>query len=295
MRFAWMAVLSAALSGCATVPTQQADHVSIAAVEKRIKCEIGAAYRKISQAHNAPSLKLWAAAVTLTLAVDETGGVTPSSSLTGPYGSLSPLELNANLSLNSKRTALLNIYLSFDEAGNYYCDDFAILPIEGRLGLSDWIIRVFEAQRTVELDAESGAEKLKTYDFISTDKSIGYSLDFLLTASVGATPNFIIPNTGTAKGVISFESKSTHSLDIAMIEMSKGDYGKHFVPVHVPKRTVPVVRKNKFGVLIFEGEKTIDAHTENRSVVDVGPGAKLRLNDILNQLNNRVLIQSLRR
>lgn len=181
------AAASSLLSGCATMPRESIDHVSLFAVEERVKCEIGSAYRTLSETRRYPDLDLWAAGLTMTLSVDSTGGVAPSSSLTGPFGSVGPIEVSLGASLNTKRTALMNVYVAFVEAADlerHPCPPVNSL-LEGHIGLSDWIVRTFEAYHAT--DRNSGLHS----DF-NSEKSVGYTIEFLITTSLGVTPNFII-------------------------------------------------------------------------------------------------------
>lgn len=287
-------------AGCATMPTEQADGVSLAAVEERVKCEIGRAYLNLKQQHSMLDLDRWAAGLTLTLAVDSTGGVAPSTSLVGPYGSVSPLELNVGASLNAKRTALLNIFVAFVEAARHKCDDNRFQPIEGHLGLAEWIERVFQAQFEVERRAVQLGHGYRGARF-DADKSLGYTLEFLVTLNAGATPNFIITGAPT-KSAFSIETKSTHSVDIAMLEISPEDFKKRFEMVTVPA-TTKQVKSESFDptsqktITTFRTE-AVPAHRERRLVgveATLGPYTKDRLFGVLQQLNNKVLIQSLRR
>ena len=285
-------------AGCATMPVESMDGVSLAAVEERVKCEIGYAYTELSQDNRFPNLSKWAAGLTLSLAVDETGGVTPSTSLLGPFGKISPLDLTATASLNAKRTGLFNIYIAFIEAARHKCDDPRPIPIEGHLGLAEWIIRVFQAQLDVEQRSAELGSNLRGAGFNSKDKSIGYSLDFLLTLSAGATPNFIITNAPT-KAAFSIEAKSTHSVDIAMVEMSDGDFRDHFeiktIPGKVHKLENPDPDKRSLVPFVFEKEPDKTVRVRTGVDVSLGVDTKLRLNAVLQQLNNKLLIQSLRR
>lgn len=299
-RFSVAAFCCAMAAGCATLPTEQADGVSLAAVEERVKCEIGRAYRDLSSDPQFPDLSTWAAGLTLSLAVDSTGSVTPSTSLVGPYGSLSPLDVSAGVSFNAKRTALLNIYTAFAEAARHHCDDAPHgQPIEGQLGLAEWIERVFRDQLEVERRAAGLGNSGQTAPFNSKDKSIGYSLDFILTIDAGVTPNFIITK-GTAKSAFALDSKSTHSIDIAMLEMSRADFKAKFKTVFVPEVTKPVENPDPDARQFTPFIKQVvrPAHTEKRLVGYehvIGLETKDRLDSVLLQLNNKAIIQSLRR
>lgn len=265
-----------------------------------MKCEIGRAYLNLKQDPRMPDLSRWAAGLTLSLAVDSTGGVAPSTSLIGPYGSVSPLDISAGVSLNAKRTGLLNIYTAFIEAARHVCDDSPHLPlIEGQLGLAQWIERVFRDQFEVERRAAEVGNGYRGAPFNSKDKSIGYTLEFLLTVNAGVTPNFIIAG-GPTKVGFTAEAKSTHSVDIAMLEMSKEDFQAKFETVQVPAvtKTVPNTDPDTKGLRPFVLETIRPARTERRVVgyeATIGPETRYRLNNVLLQLNNKVLIQTLRR
>ena len=131
--------------------------------------------------------------------VDTTGGIVPSGSAIGPFGSLGPLEISAGASLNAKRTALSNVYIAFAEAELHDCRNVPVgILLEGNLGLAEWIIRVFEDQLRVQQAAELSAGLGQVLPFIGKDKSIGYSLDFLTTLSAGVSPNWTFSG-GSAK------------------------------------------------------------------------------------------------
>jgi hypothetical protein len=297
-------------AGCATMPTQQADGVSLALVETRVKCEIGRAFSYLenqfdsSGNHKFPDLKRWTAAVTLSLLVDSTGGISPSGSAIGPFGSLTPLEISGGASLNAKRTALSNVYIAFAEAALHDCRQVPVgILLEGNIGLAEWIIRVFEDQLKVQQDSRANAPFGQTLPFNGKDKSIGYSLDFLITLSAGVTPNWVFSG-GSAKAAFSFETKLTHSLDIAMVEMTPEDFAARFKPVRVVKHVTreiddgPASNDPEKGFL--RKKKTIvekRVQTEFRFVGRSGLGieTKSNLDVVLQQLNNKLLIQSLRR
>lgn len=282
------------------MPTEAVDHVSLAAVEERVKCEIGQAYLTLKEDQRFPDLSTWAAGLTLTLSVDSTGGVAASTSMTGPFGSLSPLDLNLGASLNAKRTALLNVYVAFLEAANHPCPPASPILLEGHLGLAEWIVRVFEAQYVVDQNStlRSG---------FNNEKSIGYTMEFLIALTAGATPNFVITNATNTKSAFTFEAKSTHSVDIAMVELDPSDFRKRFKVVRIPGKKVEV-RNPEFDKLGPDAAtiqqvpekitKQLPDRLEKRQVgVDVrlGPGTKFRLDQVLQQLNNKILIQTLRR
>lgn len=288
------------LGACATMPTEAVDHVSLAAVEERVKCEIGQAYLKLKDDRRYPDLSTWAAGLTLTLSVDSTGGVAASSSLTGPFGSVSPLDLSLGASLNAKRTALVNVYVAFIEAANHSCPPASPILLEGQLGLGEWIVRVFEAQYIV--DQNSGLRS-----GFNNDKSIGYTMEFLVTLGAGATPNFVLTSATNTKSAFALEAKSTNSVDIAMVEMDPSDFKKRFKVVRIPgrKEERPNPEYENLRPDVAQGQgvpKTITVQTpdrfEKREVgvtARLGPGTKVRLDQVLQQLNNKILIQTLRR
>jgi hypothetical protein len=301
------ATCCAIAAGCATLPSEAIDHVSLASVEERVKCEIGKAYVKLRSdpEKRFPDLQTWAAGLTLTLAVDSTGGVTPSTSLIGPFGSVSPLDLSISASLNAKRTALLNVFIAFADAAEHICPPASPILLEGHLGLEEWIVRVFQSQYEVDQKAT-----LRSGFNAKDDKSIGYTIEFLITLGAGATPNFIIANTTGSKVGFGVESKSTHSVDIAMAEMDPNDFEKRFKKVVVPGKIVDV--PNPLADPDFKGIRPLGADadkvpktipkrlpsTTQEKLVTVprlGTNTKLRLEGVLQQLNNKLLIQSLRR
>lgn len=296
-----LAPLCALLASCATMPIESVDHVSLAAVEERVKCEIGAAFLKLKDDPRFPDLSTWAAGLTLTLSVDSTGGVTPSTSLTGPFGSVSPLDVSLAASVNAKRTALLNVYVAFIEAGGHACPPPSPILIEGQLGLGDWIVRVFEAQYIVD-------QKSTLHSGFDKDKSIGYTMDFLITLTAGVTPNFVVTSATNTKVGFSFDSKSTNSVDIAMVQMDPADFRQRFKTVVVKGKTEmrPNPEFGKFTADVAKAKNikefvpvqvTPDRIEKRPAGVEarIGFATKLKLDQVLIQLNNKVLIQSLRR
>ena len=296
-----LASCCALLTSCATMPTESIDHVSLAAVEERVKCEIGAAFLKLKDDRRFPDLSTWAAGLTLTLAVDSTGGVTPSTSLTGPFGSVSPLDVSLGASLNAKRTALLNVYVAFVEAATHTCPPTSPILLEGQLGLGDWIVRVFEAQYLVDQNST-------LHSGFNNDKSIGYTMEFLVTLTAGVTPNFILANATNTKVTFGLDSKSTNSVDIAMVQMDPADFRKRFTEVLIKGKTE--MRPNpEFGKFTADEARsknikefipvqvTPDRIERRPAGVEarIGFATRLKLDQVLQQLNSKILIQSLRR
>ncbi|OAF06928.1 hypothetical protein [Bradyrhizobium neotropicale] len=235
--------------------------------------------------------------------VDTTGGIASSGSAIGPFGSLSPLEITAGASLNAKRTALSNVYTAFAEAALHDCKNVPVgILLEGNLGLAEWIIRVFEDQLKVQQAAEENSRFGQILPFTDKDKSIGYTLDFLTTLGAGVTPNWAFSG-GTAKTGFAYEAKLTNSLDIAMVEMAPGDFEKIFQTVHIKAVTKrQVVRESDPNdpnrkILTVKTITVRPARTEHRYVgrTGIGNDTKTKLNIVLQQLNNKLLIQSLRR
>jgi hypothetical protein len=260
-----------------------------------------AAFLKLKDDGRFLDLGTWAAGLTLTLSVDSTGGVAPSTSLTGPFGSVSPLDVGLGASLNAKRTALLNVYVAFIEAATHTCPPTSPILIEGQLGLGDWIVRVFEAQYIVDQNST-------LHSSFDKDKSIGYTMEFLVTLNAGVTPNFVLTNATNTKAVFSLEAKSTNSVDIAMVQMDPADFRKRFTKVLIKGKTEQ--RPNpEFGKFTADEARarnipeTIPVQVtpdriERRPAgveVRIGSGTKGRLDQVLQQLNNKILIQTLRR
>jgi hypothetical protein len=261
------------------------DGVSLSAVEERIKCEIADAYWEIQGKPGYPDLSRWAAGIVLTLAVDSNGSIAPSTSLTGPFGAISPLEIGVGFTSAAKRTALLNIYAAFREAAKHQCPVGAS-PLERELGLGKWIVRAFRSQYEVDRHAADLQTGLRAATF-DKDKSIGYSLEFALTLSATATPNFLISG-GTAKTVFGGELKSTHSMDIAMVEMAETDFVKRFAWITVPTSKP----SNQKGMRARSSQtKRVPVLVDGR----VGLETKVKIDTVLQQLNYKLLQQQLRR
>lgn len=282
------------LMSCATMPTEQLDGVSIVAVEERVKCEIGQAFLALHGKQGYPDLSKWAAGLTLTLAIDSTGTLAPSTSLAGPFGSVAPLDLNVGVVHNSKRTALLKIYISFLEASHHPCPEPGLSPLQGSLGLSQWIVRVFDDQR--EADARSEAvkrpeDRFKPTVFESKDKAIGYSLDFALTLSGGVAPTFVLTNV-TAKSPLFGESKSTNSIDLALVELSDEGFRKEFYTVVIPAHKKTTKEKTRAGEVIEHIEDVPEQKvTRSRNVpAGVGPYTKAHIDSVIQELQLRTLL-----
>jgi hypothetical protein len=263
------------------------------AVQERIKCEIGQAFHAIQGRDGFPDLSRWAAGLTLTLQVDSTGNVAHSASLLGPFGSVTPLDISVGLAHNSKRTALLKIYTSFVEASRHPCPEPGLSPLQGSLGLTEWIVRVFESQRAVELRAEElrpPEDKLKPAVFESKEKAIGYSLDFALSLGAGITPTFVLSN-ASAKAGISGESKSTNSIDLALVELSEPDFRKEFYKVTIKAHKKTVVRRTRAGEVREEINVPEETVTRSRTVGGgVGPATKSRIDSVIQELQFRTLL-----
>ncbi|MGZ5529417.1 MAG: hypothetical protein ACXWJB_12140 [Limisphaerales bacterium] len=263
------------------MPTEQFDGVSVAAVGARVHCELGDAYRELLPRH--PELSRWAAGTSLTLAVDQTGSVVPSSTLTGPFNAGTfGVDISLGATGKATRTALKKSYISLAESLTYSCPPAAVNPLQNSLGLKEWIVRVFEAQ-----DADPNPTRLDP-----KDKAIGYTLEFSLDLAAGATPGFTFSRV-SGKGAFAIDSKATHSLDLALVELSPEDYKTIFVPTKVKtgEKQVPIP-----GVKKLTGEqemktvavyKTIDVP---KRVPGLGEITRSRLDGILYELQLRTLL-----
>lgn len=244
----------ALLGGCATIPTQEADGVSIDAVAKRIECELGAALS------NRPELDTWALGITLSLAVDESNAVVP----TATFASLSTsgivaVNVGGGATRRATRTSLVKTFLYVLEA-NDRCPTQPNTPLEDSLGLALWIERVL-----------TSAER-QNFVF-NKDKAIGYSLEFSLALTGGVTPSFVFRDVSGSAGV-SASYKSTHSLDIALVNTGKRPVLKRVVyrprPAAVPSTTdfvrpgVPPKPQTPQRPVVVEGRSAVGAPTRQR-------------------------------
>ncbi len=197
------AVGCALLCGCAIVPpTELNDGVSINRVVDRVKCELGKALEQNS------ALESWAGVITLTLEVDQTGSVVPSSSLTGPFNAGTyGLDISAGVTGKSVQTSLVNVYFPVYEL-LAFANACPIAPknqLEDALGLREWV------ERTLALRTDEGAT------FKDKDKAIGYTLEFDLDLTAGITPGFTFTRV-SGKAGLSVDRKTVNTLEIALAD-----------------------------------------------------------------------------
>ncbi|MGY4427762.1 hypothetical protein ACVWWO_000239 [Bradyrhizobium sp. F1.13.1] len=196
-------VSAAALGGCAIIPpTERNDGISINRVVDRVKCELGRAL-----ADN-PPLESWAGVITLTLEVDQTGSVVPSTSLVGPFNTGTyGLDIGAGVTGKSVQTSLVNIYFPVYELLDF-ADACPVAPknqLEDSLGLHEWV------NRTLSLKTQEGAL------FKDKDKAIGYTLEFDLDLTAGITPGFTFTRVSGKTG-LAVGRKTVNTLEIALAD-----------------------------------------------------------------------------
>jgi len=270
------AIGCALLCGCAIVPpTELNDGVSINRVVDRVKCELGKAL-----AQN-PTLESWAGAITLTLEVDQTGSVLPSTSLIGPFNAGTyGLDIVAGVTGKSVQTSLVNVYfpvyelLAFAEA----CPIAPRNQLEDSLGLREWV------ERTLALKRDEGAA------FKDKDKAIGYTLEFDLDLTAGITPGFTFTRASGKTG-LSVDRKTVNTLEIALADAGIKPPGLVPALVRVPVQPPPGTTKPAEAPLVEDGAKKQEAPTfryEKRYVARPGTrvsdDTKKRLDVIIQQL-----------
>jgi hypothetical protein len=203
------------MASCVTMPTQQNDGISIDRVVDRVKCELGKALK------DNHLLESWAGVITLTLEVDQTGSVSPSTNLVGPFNAGTyGLNIGAGVTGKSVQTSLVNIYFAVYELLDF-ADRCPIAPqsqLEDSLGLTEWI------DRTLALKTDEGV----TFD---KDKAIGYTLEFDLDLTAGVTPGFTFTRVNGTVG-LSVDHKTVNTLEIALADAN----------IKPPKRVATLVR-----------------------------------------------------
>jgi hypothetical protein len=207
------------MASCVTLPTEQNDGVSITRVADRVKCELGQALI----AH--PKLLSWAAAVTLTLELDQSGSVTPGANISGPFSvGTYGVNLTGGVTGTSLQTSLVTAYFPV-----WQLEQFAeqcpltptMQPLEDTLGLKEWVSRSLDAG-----DQEGLV-------FNDKNKAIGYTIEFDLELTAGITPGFTFAR-ATGQFGLSGSRKTKHTLDIAMTDA--GLSPPHKIIVFRPQR-----------------------------------------------------------
>ncbi|MCK1409303.1 hypothetical protein [Bradyrhizobium sp. 76] len=285
-RLVGLACIGFILSGCVVLPpTEQYDGISINRVVDRVKCELGAALSE------EPTLQSWVGVITLTLEVDHTGSVLPSSSLTGPFNAGTfGLDISAGATGKSVQTSLVNVYfpvyelLAFAEA----CPIAPHNQLEDSLGLHEWVIR------TLSLKTSEGAL------FKDKDKAIGYTLEFDLDLTAGITPGFTFSRVSGKTG-LSFERRTVNTLQIALADAGISPPKRVQSYIRVPFRPKPAeiqpgeMRPTEVPLTGDEPKPsaTKPYRYEKRYVVrgggSVSDNAKKRLDVIIQQLQLRNL------
>ena len=270
------AVCCTMLCGCAIVPpTEQNDGISINRIVDRVKCELGMALR------DNPALGTWAGVITLTLEVDQTGSVIPSSSLTGPFSTGTyGLDISAGVTGKSVQTSLVNVYFPVYEL-LAFADACPIAPtnqLEDSLGLREWV------KRTLALRPDEGAA------FKDKDKAIGYTLEFDLDLTAGISPGFTFTRV-SGKAGLSVDRKTVNTLEIALADAGISPPTPVPVYVRVPVKPKPGEARPAEVAPSADETKKSESQTfryERRYVVRPGRGVtddtKKRLDVIIQQL-----------
>ena len=258
------------VSGCVTMPTQQNDGISVNRVVDRVKCELGKALR------DNPTLESWAGVITLTLEVDQTGSVVPSTSLVGPFNAGTyGLDLSAGVTAKSLQTSLVNIYFPVYELFAF-AEKCPIAPtnqLEDSLGLKEWV------DRTLTLKAAEGAL------FKDKDKAIGYTLEFDLDLTAGVTPGFTFTRV-SGKAGLSVGRKTINTLVIALADAGLKPPRKVRLPAKKP--TVEEGAKPSGAEPAADEARKSSSPPQDRYVNKpgsrVGDDTRRRLDNIIQQL-----------
>lgn len=259
-------------AGCVTMPTEQNDGISINRVVDRVKCELGKALKDNSL------LESWVGVITLTLEVDQTGSVLPSTNLVGPFNAGTyGLNIGAGATGKSVQTSLVNVYFPVYELLDFAerCPIAPTSQLEDSLGLKEWVNRT--------LTLRSGEDAT----FKDKDKAIGYTLEFDLDLTAGITPGFTFTRVNGTVG-LSFDHKTVHTLEIALADADIKP--PRLVPIMVrvakPKAVAPAEAP-----FVRDEPKQSETQTytyEKRYVTKpgtkVGEDAKKRLDTIIQQL-----------
>jgi hypothetical protein len=199
------------------------DGISINRVVDRVKCELGRALQDNS------ALQSWAGVITLTLEVDQTGSVVPTSNLIGPFNAGTyGLNIGAGVTGKSVQTSLVNVYFPVYQL-LAFADACPIAPknqLEDSLGLHEWV------ERTLVLKRDEGAM------FTDKDKAIGYTLEFDLDLTAGVTPGFTFTRVSGSTG-LSVDRKTVNTLEIGLADAGIKPPGRVAVLVRVPVKPPP--------------------------------------------------------
>jgi hypothetical protein len=251
------AICCAVAAGCATIPTERNDGISIARVADHVKCELGQALATNSK------LQSWAGVITLTLELDLSGSVMPSTTLMGPFATGAyGVGLTAGTTLSSTQTHLVTAYFPVWQVEQFaeHCPEPSIEQLEDRLGLKEWVTRALDA----------GTEEGLVFN--DTSKAIGYTIEFDLDVTAGITPSFTLTRASGQVGA-TVDRKTKHTLEIALTD------------AHIqPPRQVVVFRPRKTP----SGAPDIAAPPQRTVVVTratpLSDDAKRRLDTIMQQL-----------
>jgi hypothetical protein len=268
-QFSVAAFCCSVTAGCVTMPTQVNDGISINRVVERVKCELGQAL------HTQPNLDSWVGNITLTLETDQSGSVTPSTTLTGPFGvGTYGLEIGAGINGKSLQTSL--VALNFEvwklKESASLCPAEPTNQLEDALGLRQWV------ERTFPLKVEEAGS------FLSKEKAIGYTLEFDLELTGGVTPSFTLSRVSGKDG-ISAARKTLNTLQIALIDAGIKP-PRTYTRTVMEKVTVP-----KGSAEIQSSTPTFRPQKKTFTTGGSGPdrGAQQRLNNAIQQLQLRSL------
>jgi hypothetical protein len=260
-----------AVCGCATRPIQENDGVPIAAVTRRVQCEVALATQELGTPEGG-----WATSMNLTLKVDTHGNVAPSVTALGIYHSgVYAVNVHGGLTGKTIRTALINLTMAITKEDIDECQETSLHYLAGDLGLRDWI------QRAVSNDAEG-------YKFKS-EKGIGYTLEFEIEASIGVSPILRFEHSERSLGV-GLGQKRIHSLDLALVPIPPIPMPSRPVPSQIkkPKPTDEMARPMRSPETAREGsapQPTAPRRAAPQRTRNIPDDVRRRLNTILQDLN----------
>jgi hypothetical protein len=216
---------AALLAGCTSVPPLQRDDkpVQVYEIVERVKCELAVSLAKRSLDQRLTFLQRWAVTVDLSLLVDTNSGLNPGVSIINPLaaGESFTLGLGLGSSARAIRQEQVKFKLPVKEVWNDYSGRVSgkqrLLPVcdlqdtdglNSDLGFDEWFVSVLGP-----LDGRGNAASIQLRHL----KSISHEVNFIVTASVSATPNWNLvrfrgPGLGSGGGSSSGGGGNNNSL-----------------------------------------------------------------------------------
>jgi hypothetical protein len=206
-------ILSTLLVSCTSLASlPSSSTLPVGTVVDKVECDLHTAVKaEILNGHS--YLDDWAAAFTLTLKVEEQGGlaIVPVTAVTFPFSSVSHmfnLNFGAGTTETSRRTATLNfsfkLHDALHDARLYVCPPQFLGDhplVAGDLGISEWLHRSLTA-----IDGN---------DLFKEPTSIGHTTEFEIIANGALGPSVVLSRfTGT--GSLTAQRTDTDTLDLAL-------------------------------------------------------------------------------